>query len=666
MVSTVKKEFEDFIAGKSVVIWGTGNTASLYIDRFDIQPLYFICNYADENAALFHGKPVYSPAKLLSPDDSVFVLIASLAHNEIAVQLEKMKFTQPKNYIDAESLFNLLMSSVYIRNRNINLKFEISFPGVEEFKRSLLSVLQVRGEDNTAWYEVAEILQGDLAELCLSLTHEKQAEKLLQRNNTILNYISIVAVLNVCSKKLGIRLSPTPSFDPYIFYSILKGLIDCCFPDYKSKITYLSFIAETEVFSRFRLTCAYSLIAQTELDNDNIESAAQFICKAFEIDPSQLFVNHLYYNILIAAKDTGLNLPYPDELSDFFCTIPFDDYSFNNFEFNKRNVFSFICPCNLFSQVTVEGAGGWNCEERKKFRMSIHDGSYFYCNRFYCPFIVSKTLPKKDDITDVRYRNIIDNKLAHIPDIKAVDLTYDSACNLKCHICRSSILSHSEDEIRILNDFADTEILPLVQSANILRLSGTGEALFSKHSLYLLKKLTPKKYPGLRIEITTNAAHNLEKVWYDIGDTASLIKHVRVSIDGSNQETFEKLRYPGKFHILNKNMEFLKELKSKKKLSELHVNFVVQADNYTQMTDMLQLCISWNVCCIHFSRIAMTDVVSQESNVFCSEHPSNKDLENEILRLENEIARGLPFDVRLNTLISNEYRQSIDLNKIVE
>lgn len=658
IANKVKNEFDALIEGKTLIIWGTGYTAGYYTKKFNVEPKYYICNFAD-GTETFHGRRVYAPSILVNKEDNVLILIASMAYNEIAQNLENMGYRQPDNFINIESYFAELYENCYVREGNISPNFGHSLPNAEDLGDALLSVLGARKGDMDAWYEVKEIAHEEKAELFIELLYEAASTGLTSRNYTVaFNFASHIATKNIYSKKLGLRLTPPPLRCPYVYYSLLKELIDCCFSDYESKKFFLIYGSEAIPLSIYDLTCVYALLAQVELDSGYIESAFKFIQKAYDLSPYQLFVNHLYYEIGIAAKNLGIKLNTFfsfDNLSDYFCAVPFDSYSINEINFDTDTSASMLCTCGAHSQLEVESSDGWNSEERKKMRMSIHDGSFLYCNRFFCADIILKRLVKKADVTDERHKNIIDNKLTHITDIHCVRLNYDKSCNLKCSSCRSEFIINSTDRIDLLNRYAETNILPLLNTASSLCLSGTGEALSSPHSLWLLKRIKSAIYPGLKkIDLHTNAAHNLREAWDFMGDTSSLIHLVYVSIDGANKQTFEKLRYPARWNMLNKNMDFLKSLKITGKLSNLYVNFVVQKDNYTQMSDMLRLCISWNVDFLMFTRILMwrDDESFEEKNVFNSAHPLNDDLKKEIDRLKEEIARGLPLTVSIVGLMN--------------
>ncbi|MBI1868745.1 MAG: hypothetical protein HYS06_10720 [Methylocystis sp.] len=104
-----------------------------------------------------------------------------------------------------------------------------------------------------------------------------------------------------------------------------------------------------------------------------------------------------------------------------------------------------------------------------------------------------------------------------------------------------------------------------------------------------------------------------------------MICTVGVSIDGARQETYEKLRRPGKWSVINENMEFLATLRREKKLAYLHLQFVVQRENFEEMSEFADLGKHWGVDLIRFIRLfnfGSYEGVEFEDNDICDpRHP---------------------------------------------
>ena len=86
----------------------------------------------------------------------------------------------------------------------------------------------------------------------------------------------------------------------------------------------------------------------------------------------------------------------------------------------------------------------WNGEKAQRFRESILDGSYKYCNRTQCPMIQNGSLPDKNDIRDGKhgeyYKKIIEDNVLISENADFINLCYDVSCNLKCPSCPHSII----------------------------------------------------------------------------------------------------------------------------------------------------------------------------------------------------------------------------------
>jgi molybdenum cofactor biosynthesis enzyme MoaA len=532
------------------------------------------------------------------------------------------------------------------------INYETSLPVALVLGDALLSVLELsEGEDVMAGREARDIAYGSKAHDFLNALNKGiTSGSLDEAGRACFKYLNALAGCNVCCKELGIRLRVLPNPDEYIVYSLLRQVCACCFSRPESQKAFLlSICAALDVKSALY---AYAALAKIELDSGNIESAYAFAQKAAEIEDYPLYISHLYCDIHAAAQKAQVNLDIPfnvGDLSEYFCPVPFDNYNIAQFDFAKKTFSVDVCESSVWSPLGVDGSKGYNSTAHQKMRMSVHDGSYRYCNRLSCPIIHNNLLARKTDVTDSRHKEMIANQQTVVSGVRQFKFDYDNTCNLKCPSCRNDFFHYSPEEIEVLDCFAETEILPLMKTATNLWANGRGEALASRHTLTLLRKLTPAEHPELKIRLFTNGGLDLERAWQELGETASLIDEIYISIDGADQQTFEKLRYPAKWDKLMANMTFLAGLVTAGELAKLSVRYVVQKDNYKQMMDMLRLCAVWqaaNIAFIKIRKFNMPDEEFKEKNVFAKEHPLHDDLSNEVARLKQK-ALSAPLEVQL-------------------
>lgn len=85
-----------------LAVFGTGTRATRFVNFFYINPDYYVDNNPSKNGSEFNGKPVYLPEQLKNDKGNLTILIASMAHSEIAAQLENMGFINRKDFFEIE------------------------------------------------------------------------------------------------------------------------------------------------------------------------------------------------------------------------------------------------------------------------------------------------------------------------------------------------------------------------------------------------------------------------------------------------------------------------------------------------------------------------------------------------------------------------------------
>ena len=168
-------------------------------------------------------------------------------------------------------------------------------------------------------------------------------------------------------------------------------------------------------------------------------------------------------------------------------------------------------------------------------------------------------------------------------------LNYDRACNLACPSCRTKISVDDEETVKKLDTLADRQVFPLLKDAKELMITQTGEALASKHSMRILKAITPEKYPDLKVELYTNMSLFSQNTWEKLGESAKSIKRLFISIDGATKPTLEKLRFGLKWERLLDALNFAKELRLNGDIENIFLSIMLQKDNYQELPALLDM-----------------------------------------------------------------------------
>lgn len=272
----------------------------------------------------------------------------------------------------------------------------------------------------------------------------------------------------------------------------------------------------------------------------------------------------------------------------------------------------------------------WNSDMAQNIRASVHDGSYRYCNKMACPKIQADLLAPAEDIaaeSDL-WRQIIELKATHLPvGPEQVNLAYDRTCNLSCPSCRTEKYAADEATRLAYDDMQRTKILPLLKEAKTVFVTGSGDPFASKNFRRLMLELTPEDYPGLTFEIMTNGMLFTRKQWEAFPTLHGRTHKLRISIDAATGPTHELLRRGARWPVMLENMAFAGELTAQGLISDYDLVFTVQAENFHEMGDAVDLAKRMGARLICFSRITnwgtFSDVEYANKAVFLPSHPDH-------------------------------------------
>ena len=258
----------------------------------------------------------------------------------------------------------------------------------------------------------------------------------------------------------------------------------------------------------------------------------------------------------------------------FICAKPFisAEIDFNGDVYNCCRYHLPVKLGNMFEQPFDEV---WNSENAKKIRLSVAKGDYTYCNKKACAHLQHETkeLDYHEEISP-------DGTMSKGP--KQVTFCHDKECNIACVICRDKIWRNSDEEIAELEEKTEKLFLPMLKDAEIVTMSAHGDALGSRHSRYLIKRIH-EVYPHIKFDLFTNGIllnqHNLE----DLGIEKNL-NAVKVSLHAVKKETYSKMVRKGDlyFDTIKKNLQYISELKKTYNF-EFLLFFVVTSFNYKEI-----------------------------------------------------------------------------------
>lgn len=251
----------------------------------------------------------------------------------------------------------------------------------------------------------------------------------------------------------------------------------------------------------------------------------------------------------------------------------------------------------------------WNGDIAKKVRKSIIDGTFVYCDKEKCHRLEPETIFNAQDFNP------------EAPPPQFISLSTDSTCNLRCGSCRTR--NHKMINVAQLQATKLYSVIsPFLKEAKSLALLGTGEIFASESTLKWLSTIDRNMYPKLKIWITTNAQLLADK-WYHIKNIETMIEFMFISIDAATKSTYENLRRGGIWERLLKSIDYILTLREKLNY-KIRISFLVQKDNFKEMTDFIKLAESWKVDEVLFQRITNFGHLTTLENLDVADpnHPS--------------------------------------------
>lgn len=294
------------------------------------------------------------------------------------------------------------------------------------------------------------------------------------------------------------------------------------------------------------------------------------------------------------------------DLSDKFCPMPFTHLATGH----QGEAFACCCPAwvpfavgNVLDAPSADAV--WNSDAAAEIRRSVHDGDFSYCSRTLCSYIAARKLPSKAEVTDPLLRRYIEERSVVLEEVpQMVQLNHDPSCNLACPSCRTEVITAKADEQDVYSEAARRVILPLLRKVDGQSyISGGGEAFASKHYRAILAALNREEFPELYLYLITNGQLTTAERWRQFPDLPEMIDILSVSVDAARAETYERLRRPGKWPTLAENLELMAQMRRSGSIRRLQINFVVQAENYREIHEFVELGIRLGVDSIWFQRL---------------------------------------------------------------
>lgn len=219
----------------------------------------------------------------------------------------------------------------------------------------------------------------------------------------------------------------------------------------------------------------------------------------------------------------------------------------------------------------------FNSEAAKRFRQTLIDGTYDYCNEENCPYMAN-------DILDTQLIEI--EEIPEYPEL--LSLAYDRRCNYHCTCCISrcddklepGIQKKIEDEIR--------KALPYVKSFSA---NGLGEFFVSDSMMDLVSEWNPETVEGAEFILETNGSLFNKENWEKIKNIGKAEVRVALTVHSFDEAAYQYLSGTKiKINRIIENLKFIRQLREKGEINFLEIAMVMQERNFRTLPDFIEKC----------------------------------------------------------------------------
>lgn len=312
-------------------------------------------------------------------------------------------------------------------------------------------------------------------------------------------------------------------------------------------------------------------------------------------------------------ESDDLDTPLEAWLSERTCPAPFEEME------TRENRDVHFC-CSAWQPVPVGRIGDdkdpWTGPRAAEIRRSVTDGDFSHCSRWHCPRIAERNLPRRSTF----------RQPALPGGPRRVILSHDRSCNLACPSCRRDMIQMDHAASDRLMALYEKTLAPLVAQADRVKITGSGDPFGSRHFRRLIARLTAGPATGApKLQLQTNGLLFDERAWCDLnlwGHVAS----VWVSVDATRPATYSALR-GGDFARLRANLDFLGEMRRAGAIPFLRLDMVVQAENYAELSECVDLANRVGADGVHLIRLRNWGTFSVEEfrqrDVCAPDHPEH-------------------------------------------
>ena len=188
-----------------------------------------------------------------------------------------------------------------------------------------------------------------------------------------------------------------------------------------------------------------------------------------------------------------------------------------------------------------------------------------------------------------------------------INMAHDRSCNLSCPSCRTQKIMYGkgaayETRKKTHDQFVREFLTEGTDQDFTLSVTGSGDPFGSRIFREFLHEFDASGFPNLKINLQTNGVLFTEKEWGKLAGIHDNVNAVIISFDAATAATYAITRRGGHWEQLQKNMEFISELRRQGRINLLRLDFVVQKANYREMPGFIEIGKRFGVDQVYFSK----------------------------------------------------------------
>ncbi len=221
----------------------------------------------------------------------------------------------------------------------------------------------------------------------------------------------------------------------------------------------------------------------------------------------------------------------------------------------------------------------YNSEAAKRFRQTLIEGTYDYCNEENCPYMANNIL--ESQLVEIE-------KIPEYPEI--VSLAYDRRCNYHCTCC----ISRCDDKMDpVVQEKVEREIRAALPYVKTFSANGLGEFFVSDSMMELVSEWKPEEIEGAKFELETNGSLLNEKNWKKVENIGGADLSVTLTIHSFEEAAYQYLSGTKmKISQMEENLRFVKKLREEGKIDFLEIAMVMQERNFRTLPDFIDRCLN--------------------------------------------------------------------------